>query len=63
MAEEASETGGLDIEARQDELLRQLDELNGQVERALAALLGDRQANETIAEMVTIPMQKVARAA
>ncbi len=62
MVEEASETGDLDIEARQDELLRQLDELNSQVERALAALLGN-QANESMAAMAPLSMRKVAQAA
>jgi hypothetical protein len=54
---------GLDIEARQDELLRQLDELNGQVERALAALLGERQSAEALRAMVPASLRKMAHAA
>lgn len=63
MTEDVTEGGGLDIEARQDELLRQLDELNGQVERALAALLGDRPAVQAVATMVPGTMRKFNQAA
>lgn len=63
MAADATEGDGLDIEARQDELLRQLDDLNNQVERALAALLGDRSSTEAAPAMVPAEMRKIAQAA
>lgn len=63
MEEEITLGDGLDIEARQDELLRRLDELNIQVERALAELLGQRQAADAIAAMTPAAARKIAQAA
>lgn len=54
----------LDIEARQDELLRQLDELNTRVELALVALTGDRSISEGISRLIPRGgLSKAARAA
>jgi hypothetical protein len=63
MAADATEGDGLDIVARHDELLRQLVVLNNQVERALAALLGDRPSSEPAPAMVPAEMRKIAQAA
>ncbi len=64
MADGVTVQDGLDIEARQDEVLRQLDELNLRVERALVALIGDRAAAEGMARMaIPATSRKIARAA
>ena len=63
MADGVTLHDGLDIEARQDEVLRQLDELNHRVERALVALIGDRAAAEGMARMLPSGVRKSARAA
>jgi hypothetical protein len=63
MADGVTLYDGLDIEARQDEVLRQLDELNQRVELALVALIGQRAASEGIARMMPATVRKNARAA
>ena len=63
MADGVTLHDGLDIEARQDEVLRQLDELNHRVERALVALIGERAAADGIARMMPATSRKSAKAA
>lgn len=53
----------MDIEARQDELLRRLDELNHRVELALVSLLGERSTPHLVTALGARGRQKVSRAA